>query len=704
MSTNMKTIALVTAILLTGSVAAAQASKFDVLAEGRQELRKVSSNLLRARLAEHAGVPLVTSARESMPYAVRGDLLEVIIAATALSDDLRQAVRAAALDVVSEYEDYGLHHITVRCSSTLQLEPLSQRDDVRGITEISDARTSVGSVTSQGDASLEADSARSTFSVNGNGITVGVISDSIMDVILGTLTGDQLTGSTSQASGDLPASITVLDAGPGGGTDEGSAMAELIYDLAPGSSISFASGSTGYTEYATNITALKDDGADIIVDDLVWFTEPIYQDGPIALAAQDVVDAGVAYFSAAGNEAGRAIVGPYVDSNAAVNDVASPPSGNDFHNFGGGDTTLSLTVNSGATLNALLFWDQPYGGNFAQGPGSAVDLDLYLVSNPLVLPLTAPNIIATSNNFEGTLSAPSGDSYEWIQWTNTSQFNLILHLVIDRDVDAGVYAPQRMSLRIYRGGVGITDTQFLNGDFIVSHAAAEGVVAVAAMDYREIDSNGALDGLPGLNVEWFSSMGGQVPILFDEDGIALAQTELRSKPEITCVDGTNTTFFGTDTTDLPGKPGDADTFPNFFGTSAAAPHAAAVAALMLELRRSMTPEEITATLKATALDAEQPGYDFLAGAGLVLAPAAASVANDEMWVDFNYTGASEVGSFNKPAKTLAFPLATWLPSYPPSPALPLTMIFKGPASSSETAIIIQAVTLLASDGPVVIGS
>src|SRR6201999_822174 len=90
--------------------------------------------------------------------------------------------------------------------------------------------------------------------------------------------------------------------------------------------------------------------------------------------------------------------------------------------------------------------------------------------------------------------------------------------------------------------------------------------------------------------ESYSSAGG-VPILFDTNGVRLASPEIRDKTEITAPDGGNTTFFGSDTVR------DADTYPNFFGTSAAAPHAAAVAALMFDLQPGTAPAQIEQALK-----------------------------------------------------------------------------------------------------------
>jgi hypothetical protein len=60
-------------------------------------------------------------------------------------------------------------------------------------------------------------------------------------------------------------------------------------------------------------------------------------------------------------------------------------------------------------------------------------------------------------------------------------------------------------------------------------------------------------------------------------------------------------------------------FAPFFGTSAAAPHAAAVAALMFQLRPSATPAQVFSAMETTAIDMKTPGFDRDSGWGLLLA-------------------------------------------------------------------------------------
>ena len=106
---------------------------------------------------------------------------------------------------------------------------------------------------------------------------------------------------------------------------------------------------------------------------------------------------------------------------------------------------------------------------------------------------------------------------------------------------------------------------------------------------------------------------------------------VRDKPEIVAPDGTNTTFFGAP--DPPCCEGDG--FPNFFGTSAAAPHAAAVAALLLEAAPGLSPDDVYAALETTAIDMDDPftpgfdvGFDFGTGNGLIQADLAIASTNN----------------------------------------------------------------------------
>ncbi|HUQ08921.1 MAG TPA: S8 family serine peptidase [Steroidobacteraceae bacterium] len=114
------------------------------------------------------------------------------------------------------------------------------------------------------------------------------------------------------------------------------------------------------------------------------------------------------------------------------------------------------------------------------------------------------------------------------------------------------------------------------------HNSAAGAIGVAAYPF-----------FAPFVPEAFTSPGPST-IYFDKDSKRLRRTEYRQKPDIAAMDGANTTFFTSDTAN------DDDTFPNFFGTSAAAPHAAAIAALMLDAAGgpgSLKPKKVRQVLQ-----------------------------------------------------------------------------------------------------------
>src|SRR6185295_1908103 len=88
---------------------------------------------------------------------------------------------------------------------------------------------------------------------------------------------------------------------------------------------------------------------------------------------------------------------------------------------------------------------------------------------------------------------------------------------------------------------------------------------------------------------------------------------LRQKPDITAADGVSVTGVGG--------------FPSpFFGTSAAAPHAAAIAALLKAAGPALTRTAVRNALAAGAIDIEAPGLDRDSGVGIIMANRALNAA------------------------------------------------------------------------------
>ena len=326
---------LLTAVFLSWLALPATAvpapAKINAFAEEDPNLAKMTFDLLQARKKIIDTTPSnnMDVIEEFLPHAIRGDRFHCLIGVTEETAAFQQEIDNATLEVVGTHALPSATVVVVAATDPRVFDPIVALDEVIGITPEPAAVVMAGDVTSQADRIILTRDVRTEYGVDGSGLRVGVLSDSINDTaaVGGTVTVGNLTGSNPQTSGDLPAFIPVLDPGPGGGTDEGAAMMELIYDLAPGVELAFASGLSGYTQFAENIRNLYTNvisPVDILVDDVLYFAEPLYQDGPIAMAAEEAVAAGVTYFTAAGNFADLAFVGLYDDVNPIKDGLVFP--------------------------------------------------------------------------------------------------------------------------------------------------------------------------------------------------------------------------------------------------------------------------------------------------------------------------------------------------------------------------------------------
>jgi hypothetical protein len=553
--------------------------------------------------------------------------------ASAGVDDLR----AAGGEVV---------HVSRRYQTvTVAVPPAALRDvadvaRVEGVTEnlaplifaagdsspvTSDAPPPCGAATSEGDTQLNAMAARDAFSVDGTGVTVGVLSDSYdRDASADT------DASQDVASGDLPGPgspcghtdpVSVLDDSEVDGADEGRAMAQIVHDLAPGAKIAFA---TAFTSsmfgFADNIRLLAEPvasgGADakVIVDDVIWFDEPFFQDGPVAVAVNDVTDSGVAYFSSAGNnnliDGGGRDVASWEGSSfrdaacpAALEAVLGAEHCMDFDPGAGTDPTFEITVSAGATLTVDLQWNEPWNGVTA-------DIDAFLLDS-------SDNPIEVSGFFVGSADDNVGVTQrpvEVFQWENTTGSSQKVRLAINRcfglcNPAANPLATPRLKFALLQNGGGVTSTEYsqsLGGDVvgptIFGHNGAANAMSVGAIRYN---TNSA--------PESFSSRGPVVhyfgPATGNSPAPELPGAQVLSKPDLVATDGGENTFFGTLTSEPKWR---------FFGTSASAPHAAAIAAL--EVEAASDPTIDPAVIKQAQIETADPvgGFDSCAvGAGIV---------------------------------------------------------------------------------------
>jgi len=212
-----------------------------------------------------------------------------------------------------------------------------------------------GTADNEAETATFANVARQTFGVNGTGVTVGVLSDSV----------NQYDGGLSQSTstGNLPTNppVDVLQDGAAGGTDEGRAMLENIYDIAPGAGLAFATAEGGDLAMANNIQALATTAkANLIVDDVSYPDEPFFQDGQISQAINTVTAEGVTYFSAAGNQGNGGYLSAWRGATGTVTGIGSGTFMN-FDPTGGTLLGLPVTVNNTGPSVPLTFqFDQPF--------------------------------------------------------------------------------------------------------------------------------------------------------------------------------------------------------------------------------------------------------------------------------------------------------------------------------------------------------
>jgi subtilisin-like proprotein convertase family protein len=448
--------------------------------------------------------------------------------------------------------------------------------------------TGVGSVSSQADQTHRAAIFRALTGANGTGVKIGVLSDDVCSL------------AAAQASGDLGA-VTVLPGQTGNCTpgtpnalgDEGTAMLELIHDMAPGAQLYFATAFTSITSFAQNIRDLRTAGCDIIVDDVGYFAETPLQDGQtsgatstnggvVTQAVKDVAGMGVMYFSSAGNSGnlndGTSGVweGDFV-AGAAAGSPTGVTAGT-FHRFTGVQDFDDLTNSTGNQIN--LFWSDPLGA-------SGNDYDLFLL------------------NAAGTAVLAAGTN---IQDGNDDPFELLVPTALGRlvIVKKSTAAVRFLHLNTNRGRLSVATAGQIKGHAATSATFSFGVAATpagAAFPNAHSTTN---------TVETFSSDGPR-RVLYNGNGSPVTPGNVSStggvvlqKPDLTAADGVFVSGAGS----FPGQ---------FFGTSAAAPNAAAIMALIKSANPGFTQTQLRAALFATALDIEAPGVDRDSGIGIVMA-------------------------------------------------------------------------------------
>ena len=558
-----------------------------------------------------------------------------------------------------------------------------------------------------------------TLDLEGQNMQIGFISDSYAkstNAITAAIdvTNFDLPGASNNPINTQP--VVVLQDYTGTGTDEGRAMVQIGYRMAPKARLAFATANGGEVAFANNIRALggltgftfpdatqQGFAADTICDDVTYADEPVYEDGIIAQGVEDVSAAGVGYFSSAGNNIGTntyestfryvpagtgltAATNPaLVGTNINLTGVPANLYAGGFHNFnpnGGLDVAQTWAAPASTTSRTSFQWDDPYNQTVtfntpaiynATGTSDGTTTTPSTFTTPS---LTAGSnyvitVTATSGAFDAivTIKDPNGNTVVNAQDTGTDEtINFFPTVTGPYQIIVGIYGATtgNFAVNVYTGNNKKVTTDFnvlafdtagnylpgssMVADNIANNVPYDSVISVAATGQTQVQYVVARTAIPAATptpasifridirgngasgygpVEYFTvnqantkahstapscnstaamsvfrpsipeyfTSPGPVVKYFDKVGNRLATPEIRLKPTIMAADQGNTSFFASDTTS------DIDTKPNFGGTSAAAPHAAAIAALVIQNhggRRGITPAQLTSILQRSA--------------------------------------------------------------------------------------------------------
>lgn len=517
------------------------------------ERKKLSTDLLQ--LIDHRYLPQGLSTgeikecmQESNQYAPENDLDgEQVYVYIDLVHNVTESVLDSGMIGVTGIDEKN--HIIVGWVELDNLEDLASFPEVQGIRTVIPPIFGTGSRCTNGDADHRSIEVRAWYNLTGEGKKVGIISDCV----------DHLQSAVD--TGDLPSDVQVLR-NARGGKDEGTAMLEIVHDIAPGSALCFHDSGNDHLDFMRAIDALVDAGCDVICDDLVWGDECFFEDGDIARHIDDICENNdIVYVSAAGNHAGEHYQGLYFDN------------GEFYHDFGegtGDNKSLNVVLSEGEEATIVLQWNDRWGT-------SGNDYDLYLEEEG------SGKVLQYSNDVQNG----AGNPFESLRYMNTNNEVLNAHIQVKNKNGLAEQRVLEVFVFLEPGEYAyVEDINIRPEDSIFGHQAASSVVAVGAVSAMRFSCD---------YLEYFSAQGPST-VYYPEE-------KSRDKPDICGVDRVQVS--GAGSFDLI-----------FNGTSAAAPHIAGIAALIWSSYPEKDADEIKRLLLTSALDRGDPGPDAKFGYGL----------------------------------------------------------------------------------------
>lgn len=467
------------------------------------------------------------------------------------------------------------------------------------------AGAACGPIPIDADAPLRSDAARAAFGVDGTGVTIGILSDSFDQTVSPTSWADDVAAGALPGAGNPCGRTTPVEILPGsftasGGADEGRAMAQLVHGIAPGAQLMFAGGGNSELEMAQNILGLAEAGATVIVDDLTWYSEAYYQQGFLSAAIEQAKrEHGVTYFTSAGNSNGVGSSGassgkPVASWQTTAYRPAACPA---WVAVAAGADCLDFDPDAAVEtpFDTLKIKGTQPGADIELTPIASISEPVFGVTTSYELrfynadpALPEPALISTLSSFGGPFPGLSGS----VEVPRGGEVRMVM---VRTAHDAAEARPPAVFLGFMRGGGAIAERAFIGngvtdwvGEMVFGHSGDGSAIGTASLDWAN-----------PTELRGYSSLGPST-LIYDTASLEFPTPAARKvspvivdSPQIASVDGVQTTFFGEED---PAEPG----VYRFYGTSAAAPNAAAVAALGLSYAPELTGAQLRDSVLATA--------------------------------------------------------------------------------------------------------
>ena len=423
----------------------------------------------------------------------------------------------------------------------------SQREGVLRIDSITPPQPAQGTIISQGVAAHGVTSWHEA-GFKGQGVKIGVIDKTFGG--FSDLMGTELPATVSAECHTLvyPPTTNLHNCGDSSSDKHGTAVTEVLFDIAPEAEYYIAN-PDGLTAIVRTTAWMVSEGVDVINMSLVWpFEGPgdgtsRWAGSPLS-SVNKAVEGGIIWVNGAGNDAKNSWYGAFGDSDS--DDIL------EFDTDGDECNGVTIDLQFPEVLTVQLRWDDVWVR------GATKDLDLYLI------PVT-----------EGTTPSLS----DAVVTSEDEQTGVWLHIPYEKitlrggsalTIDNGDYC---LAVK-HAAGAEPSWVQLLvweaEGDlehYVSSHnigtpgdSKSAGMLAVGAALHSSTDT-----------IQSFSSRG--------------PTTDDRIKPDIVGADGGNSSSYGR----------------AFYGTSAASPHVAGLAALVKQANPTWSPSQVATYLKDRAL-------------------------------------------------------------------------------------------------------